>query len=272
VSERWKQICLQSDKDDSAWEIYHENSKASRHDPGLPTAAVLARMAELWESLPYQGYPAIPLPRALRPLTASLGESLAARASARRLRPGHHSLEDLATLLHHAYGITRDNAGTVFPRPFRSVPSGGGLYPLEIFLHATHVEGLHAGIYHFNAVQHQLRLLREGDQSRKLCEALVQQNLGVDTSLMIFITAVFERSVFKYSDRGYRFVLLEAGHVAQNLNLVASGLGLGSVNIGGFFDRSIDALLGLDGLTHSTLYLVGVGEEATAEPSPLGAQ
>jgi len=88
---------------------------------------------------------------------------------------------------------------------------------------------------------------------------LVQKNLAYDSSVLFFITALFERATFKYGDRGYRFVLLEAGHVAQNINLASGGLRLGCMNIGGFFDRQIDDLLGLDGVTHSTVYLVAVG-------------
>src|SRR5204863_9224189 len=88
----------------------------------------------------------------------------------------------------------------------------------------------------------------------------VRVRLGLDTAAIFFLTALVERSVYKYGDRGYRFTLLEAGHVAQNINLVAAGLGLGCINIGGYLDRQIDDLLGLDGLEHSTLYLIGVGE------------
>ena len=82
--------------------------------------------------------------------------------------------------------------------------------------------------------------------------------------MIVFITAVFERSVFKYGDRGYRFVLLEAGHVAQNINLAVTALGLGCVNIGGFFDRDIDEFLGIDGLTHSSVYLMAIGKAMAA--------
>lgn len=74
---------------------------------------------------------------------------------------------------------------------------------------------------------------------------------------MVFITALFARASFKYREQGYRFALLEAGQVAQNLNLVANALGLGTVNIGGFFDRDIDALLEIDGVVHSTCTAVG---------------
>ena len=64
---------------------------------------------------------------------------------------------------------------------------------------------------------------------------MLQPEIGMTATILIFITALFERSTFKYQDRGYRYTLLEAGHVAQNLNLVANALGYGAVNIGGFF-------------------------------------
>ena len=63
--------------------------------------------------------------------------------------------------------------------------------------------------------------------------------------MVVFITAMFQRSIFKYRNKGYRFCLLEAGHVAQNMNLAATGLGMGVIDLGGFFDRRVDALLGL---------------------------
>jgi SagB-type dehydrogenase family enzyme len=88
---------------------------------------------------------------------------------------------------------------------------------------------------------------------------LVQPELAQGASLIIFLTAIFERSIFKYKERGYRYILLEAGHVAQNLNLVANAFGLGCVNIGGYFDREIDDLLDLDGVTHSTIYMIAIG-------------
>ena len=88
---------------------------------------------------------------------------------------------------------------------------------------------------------------------------MVQPDIAYGASLIVFITSIFERSIFKYGDRGYRFILLEAGHVAQNINLVSNALGLGSVNIGGYFDREIDDLLGLDGVAHSTIYMIAIG-------------
>jgi SagB-type dehydrogenase family enzyme len=114
-----------------------------------------------------------------------------------------------------------------------------------------------------------LRRLQEGNLSRQIADGLVgfQSNLAFDTSLILFLTAVFERSTFKYGARGYRFVLLEAGHVAQNINLVATALGMGCVNLGGYYDRRIDDLLNLDGVTHSTVYMIALGEKDADQPT-----
>jgi SagB-type dehydrogenase family enzyme len=260
----WREIFGTAAQQEQAWEQFHEASKTSRYDPLPPTKVILEQMAMYWESLPYEGYPCTTLPTTRAPLNCTLEQAISRRTTARSLAPTPLNLEQLATLLHSAYGIVRDNVGTVFPRPFRTVPSGGALYPLELYLHSTQLEGLQPGLQHYNPSKNELRLLREGDESRALASALVQPNLALEASLMIFITAVFERSTFKYGDRGYRFVLIEAGHVAQNIALAGVGLGLGVVTIGGFLDRQIDDILRIDGLTHSTIYMVGLGRSADA--------
>jgi SagB-type dehydrogenase family enzyme len=262
--ELWQELLLPPGDEDQVWELFHENSKIGQYSRALSDQEVLERMREFHESLPFEGYPIIDLPRSLAPLQCPLVEAITARVSARDMAPCPLTLENLATLLRYGYGITRDNQGTTFPRPLRAVPSGGALYPLELFVHSAHLDGFQAGLYHYNPSRHQLRLLRQKDETSALAEALVQPEVAHGASLIVFITAVFERSIFKYGDRGYRFILLEAGHLAQNLNLVATGLGLGCLNIGGFFDRRVDDLLGLDGLTHATLYLVAVGQPMPA--------
>ena len=79
---------------------------------------------------------------------------------------------------------------------------------------------------------------------------------------MIFVAAVFGRTRFKYGVRGYRFALLEAGHVGQNVLLAATALGLGAVPLGGYYDRLTDEFLGLDGVNESTLYIDRASERA----------
>ncbi len=230
-------------EEDLAWEMFHENSKLTRFDIPPPDHEVLARMSELAESLSFSGYPVLELPESRLPLSMTLGDAVIGRSTLKRMGPVPVDLETLATLLHCGYGITRDERELGYPRAFRASPSAGALYPLEIFVHCAHASGFENGLYHFHPVENHLRLLRVGDQSESLATGLVNQNNVHDASLIFFITAVFERSTFKYRDRGYRFALIEAGHSAQNVNLAAFSLGLGTINVGGFYDRKIDDFL-----------------------------
>jgi SagB-type dehydrogenase family enzyme len=261
--QKWAEHPHDDEAEPELWSLFHENSKTSRHQQPLTNAEVVARMERFWTSLPYQEYEQTVLPEPA-PLDAPVGKTLTSRATGRDIAPATMTLPQMSALFHSAYGITRENEDNQFPRPFRTVPSGGALYPLELYVHTAYVDGLTAGLYHYNPTERGLRLLLHGDSARVIGKALVQGNLAVDTSMIVFITAIFERSVFKYGNRGYRFTLLEAGHVAQNLNVAATALGLACVNIGGFFDREIDSFLGLDGVQHSTVYLVGIG--AHGEP------
>lgn len=242
------------------WELFHENSKVSRWDEPPSADEVLARMDALHQTLPYDAYPAVALPLPSVDVSMSVKDAVLRRRTARTLAARPISLDTLATILSLTYGITSQNEGTVYTRPFRAVPSGGALYPLEIYLHTIHVDGLEPGLFHYNPMKHELRHLRHGDRSREISEALMQRETPYESSVMLFVTAMFERSTFKYGERGYRFALLEAGHVAQNVNLTAVALGLGVRSMGGFLDHAIDAVLGLDGVTQSTVYMIALGE------------
>lgn len=258
-----QELLLSSSQEHQVWELYHENSKLGRNSSGRSDEELLAWMKQLHQSLPFEGYSAYDLPESLPPLTAPLEEAILTRVSNREMEPSKLMLDNVTQLLRYSYGITRESKGAAPTRAFRVVPSGGALYPLEIFFYSLMIDGLPSGLYHYNPSKNNVRLLRNGDLSDEIGECLVHSELAQKASLMIFITAIFERSIFKYQERGYRFILLEAGHVAQNLNLVATALGLASVNIGGFFDRDIDDFIGIDGVTHSTLYMIAIGQPRT---------
>lgn len=264
LQDKWSQHRFSNREEDSVWELFHENSKVGRFDDFLSQEEILDRMNELHQALPYHQYSSFELPTVRTPLKQPLDEVMQARVSARNPLPSPLSLEDLSTLLHHAYGVTRWNQDTLHPRPFRVVPSGGALYPMEVYFYTKHVQGIPSGVYHYNPMENMIYLLQRGEFSRELSASLVdaQNHLASNTSVLFFITAVFERSTFKYGPRGYRFILLEAGHIAQNLNLVATAMDLCSLNIGGFYDRKVDAFLRLDGINQSTVYMVGVCKNA----------
>jgi SagB-type dehydrogenase family enzyme len=258
-------LLLKSDKD-AVWELFHENSKTSFVEPHPlykrwpSNEFVVTWMRLLKRVKPYRDLPKIALPQQLPASRRSLDDVVRQRQGAHSFGPGPVRVEQLAKVLWMSYGVNRDNEGTVYPRPFRMIPSGGALYPLELYVQASRVEGLAPGLYHYDPEAHELDVLRQGDESEALARCLVQADLGRSAAAVVLITAVFARSVFKYADRGYRFILLEAGHLAQNATLIGQEMGLATAPIGGYADRDVDRYLGVDGLNESTVYLFLLGQ------------
>lgn len=261
----WNQL-LSPEFTESLWETFHENSKITGFSEFLPDEEVRRRMEGLWQTLPMgQAQPvALPVPDTAA-LDAPLTAAITRRHSPDNMIAAPLATADLAALLYYMAGA---KPGSGEPgRPFRMAPSGGALYPVEIFVHLRTVADFAPGFYYYNPLTHALHPYGDGDRSDAVAACLVQPGLVTDSSVQFFQTALFARSTFKYGDRGYRFALMEAGHQAQNLSLVSTALGLGCVHVGGYRDHAIDDLLSLDGINHSTIYTAFVGrpeDEAAA--------
>ena len=150
----------------------------------------------------------------------------------------------------------------------RAVPSGGALYPLELYYISMRTRGLPPGIYHYAALDHCLERILLGDFGEALAP-IVAANLEGAAGVIV-ITAMFERTQIKYEERGYRFVLMEAGHAAQNVLLTAAGVGLGAIPVGGFMDDDVSRLLDLEGSDELPLYLIPVGHSSPAKANESG--
>ena len=176
----------------------------------------------------------------------SLEEALQSRRSIRRYSDQPLSEQEISQLLWAAQGVTS-------PQGYRTAPSAGALYPLELYAVTQ------SGVYHYDPARHTLGFVQEGDARRKLYEAALKQDPVLKAPLVIVITAVYERTEIKYGEeRGPRYVHLEAGHAAQNLLLQAVTLGLGAVPIGAFYDDRVQGALDLPA-DHMPLYLIPVG-------------
>lgn len=149
-------------------------------------------------------------------------------------------------MLWAAQGITDITTG------FRAAPSAGALYPLEVYLVSRH------GVYRYLPHRHGLTQVREGDARPALYRAGLSQSPIQEAPISIVITAVYERTRAKYGDRAERYVILEAGHAAQNVLLQAVALGLGAVPIGAFYDEAVQTALGCP-TEHKPLYIIPVG-------------
>jgi SagB-type dehydrogenase family enzyme len=143
----------------------------------------------------------------------------------------------LSTILFLTYSLTakvQQGGGHFY---FRSVPSAGALYPTELYLASEGVAGLQDGLYHFCITRHGLNLLRTGP---------LLGSVGTGPTLTFFLTAIFFRSCWKYRDRGYRYCLLDTGHLLQNLALAARSMGRVLSRSYDFPEEEVNQLLGLD--------------------------
>lgn len=255
----WQDARLHPHRDEDVWELFHENSKVSLYEEVMPPELAAEFANEMHRSLDYGGAPHLDLPIASSSIGMDVGEAISMRATPGRLWSRQVSPDQLSALLAYSYGVRGAREVSEGAAQRRHVPSGGALYPLEIYLYAAEVRGLAKGLYHYHSGQHRVALVKPGDLSQEFSAALIRPELVAEASILIVIAGLFERSIIKYGNRGYRAVLLEAGHVGQNLALVATGLGLGCVNLLGYRDRCLDRIVGLDGLDASVVYLAAIG-------------
>ena len=123
------------------------------------------------------------------------------------------------------------------------------------------VENLNKGIYHYNITKHSLELLKEGDYRRDMAKACLDQEIAYNSAVNFVWTAIIERSRWKYLQRCYRYIYMDAGHIGQNFYLIAEALGLGACTIGAIYDDEINKLLGVDGIHETAIYVGVVGKK-----------
>ena len=198
----------------------------------------------------------LPLPMDAPPM--ALWRTLGERRSVREYADEPVTRMQLSQLLWAAQGVTA-RAGE---HRLRTAPSAGALYPVETYVVVNAVEEVARGIYHYDAQNRQLECVREGDFRKAVAQAALDQAMCAEAAVVFIWTAVFERSKWKYDQRAYRYVYLDAGHIAQNVALAAVALGLGSCQIAALYDDESNALLDVDGIEESTIYMTSVGRPA----------
>ncbi len=182
----------------------------------------------------------------------SIEEAMRNRRSVRRYTKEAITLNDLSQLLWAAQGITSEEG-------FRTAPSAGALYPLEVYVVAGNVDGLAGGVYRYRAEGHTLRMIRDGDLRENLSECALKQTQITDAAVDIVFAAVFNRTTAKYGERGVRYAYIEAGHAAQNVYLQAGASGLGVCAVGAFYAQEVSELLALSG-DETPIYILTVGK------------
>jgi len=220
-----------------------------------------------WGSKPetYKRYPDCPkfdLPAPKTRGGAVLWDLVALRRSVRDFLPHPLPEQKVSQLLWASQGVTAENFGY----KFRASPSAGALYPVETYLVINNVENLPQGVYHYSVEDHTLEQLKKGDYRVTVARAALDQRVAYDGHLVFLWTAVFERAKWKYKQRAYRYIYLDAGHIAQSVVLAAMAEGLGSCQIGAIYDEEANDLLGLDSIVESTIYMTVVGTPQDDSP------
>jgi SagB-type dehydrogenase family enzyme len=223
-----------------------------------PTVTRLVAEAPL--QLPGRPRVELPPPRALD--DAGLGTAIRGRRSGRDFGPASLAAEELSTLLHLGGAVHEHAEMDGWPRYQRTAPNSGGMGSIEVYPVVMAVEGVEPGIYHFDSVEHHLSLLHAGAFRDWLRHRVLFQLEFPDAAVALILTAAFGRLQAKYGLRGYRFGFLDAGHVSQNLYLVASALGLEVCATAGFVDEQVDSALGIDGLDVATVLVLLFGPPA----------
>jgi SagB-type dehydrogenase family enzyme len=213
-----------------------------------------------WENKPktYKTYPnstIIRLPSQLEEVDMGFSKILTKRKSTRAFSTQPLSQLDLSFLLWASTGIQRIEHGY----EFRMAPSAGALYPIETYVCANNIEDIAEGIYHYNIKDHSLEEVKSGHFGDALAHAALDQTICAIAPAVFVWSAMFGRSKWKYHQRAYRYVYLDAGHIAQNLALAATSIKGGSCQVGAFYDDEINSVLGLDGIEESVIYLSVVG-------------
>jgi SagB-type dehydrogenase family enzyme len=233
-----------------------------------------------WRSKPplykfYNHAPVIALPTPAPALDEYPGPDMytlvSRRRSVRSFGATPISLLELSRLLWASAGITTSYITPHGQDFYRAAPTAGALYPIETYVVVNKVEGLEPGLYHYRVAgldilerpiaegSHSLEQLRTGDLRSDISAAALDQLMCAKAGAVFVWTAVFGRSYWKYRDRAYRYVYLDAGHMAAQLSLAAVAQGLGSCPIAAFYDDEVNDLLGVDGKTEGTVYMTAVG-------------
>lgn len=179
-------------------------------------------------------------------------EAIFNRLSRRRFRGQSLTLAQASQLLWSAGGLgAAGEAGLS-----RAAPSAGATYPLELYLAAGDVEGLDAGLYHYDFQDHALQMLQQADLRAKLAQACLGQKVVALAPLSIVMAARYERTTRRYGERGYRYVHMEAGYVSQNIYLQAEAMELATVAVGAFDDTAVKKILAAEA---APLLLMPVG-------------
>lgn len=262
-------------------ELFHENTKYKHDDYSLELGRAQVRFSADPDFKYLQGalrtdYPKKELVELPEPeeIDEGLGSVLARRRSRRVMSGESLSLQELSTLLQHSCGVTATGEAEIsygdetetIEQKLRAYPSGGALYPVEIYLLVMQETGdLTPGVYYYTPDKHALRVLKEDPElPEKTDDLFVEQGTelaAADSGVTFVLTGQFWRAMAKYGPRGYRNILQESGHLGQNITLVSQAMDLAHVPVAAYRDDELNDYLEIDGVDEAVVYSIYVGKQ-----------
>lgn len=224
------------------FEKFHWISSIEKPNKILPRE----KWPDSWKRIYFKGYPRFekyPLEKTINFKNVNIFDVILKRKSSRDSQKLPLSRKKLSLLLLGG-AITRIE-GDIFYDSYRAYPSAGARYPLEIYLIIQRVSGFKSGIYHYHVRTHSLEYLWNISK-RDLLKCFPGQKFVSESRTVIIITAIMSRLTGKYSERSYRYALIESGHLAQNFYLIAQAIEVGVCALGGFNDKKIIEILDLN--------------------------
>jgi len=250
-------------------EIFHENTKQNTARRPLMEKDVKKHLldgnqilANSRNSKKYFSSTEFALP-APNPLNMRLEEAISNRKSCHNFKAKPLLDQQLSNLL-GSLRVTREFRSEINQKAkmsLRTYPSAGGLYPVEIYVMRPNETYEAWECFHYSPITHILTSVKKSIAQKQLSEALQDQKHIKQVGAIVFLTGIFERSLDKYGALGYRFALLESGCIIQQLSVVATSLGLGTLVWGGAYDNKINKLLNVDGIDESLLISFFVGHK-----------
>ena len=201
----------------------------------------------------------LPDPRNVKVNKVDLSDAINNRVSVRAYRDEALTLDELSYVLWSTQGVKEV---TSRPATQRTVPSAGARHCFETYVLVNRVDRLKPGLYRFLAIDHKLQ---EVDMSEDIAEKVTQgcfnQRFVMNSAITLVLTVDRYRMMWRYTERGYRYMHLDAGHVMQNLYLCAAAIDSGVCAIAAFYDDQINETLGLDGVEQFTVYVGTLGKK-----------
>lgn len=239
-------------------EMFHQSSKDLSWGGRVHIPKDSSLWPEEWKTTHYKVYPRFPVKKLPAPkkITLGLSKIIEERKSERNFSKQPISSPELSTLLKKSLGTTNVRGGQMR----RAYPSGGACFPIEVYPVILNGDNeIPSGIYHYNPKSHDLSVLQEKSFTPEDISQLTSYEWVSDASMLLIFTAVFARTKKKYGERGYRYILLEAGHMGENVYLASNALSIKCCGLGGTRDAAIEALLSIDGVTESVVYGLVLG-------------